>query len=152
MKATLILFGAIAVCGIASAQCPEFRLVDLQALQRSDADQKENNILQLGYDLRSEFTSKGSTVKSYTKCWNSNFRQQPVFEQLIWWNQTVNSVTFFTLNEEHFKALRASIIERHSNGNMTENPDFYIGRMFQYRFGAQRVDGIEYFFVSITQR
>ena len=150
MKSSLILLAVTAVCSFGRSQCAVFQLADLQGLQRADAYVKESKIQDLGFDLRSEFAFHGSKMRGYSKCWNSTNRQQPVYEQLIWWNTDQNSITFFTLKEEHFKALRQSIVERRASGNMAENPDVYVGHLFQYRFGAQRVDGVEYFMISIA--
>ena len=153
MKSALILLAVFfAVCACAPAQCPEFLLADLQNLQRASPDQKQNTILDLGFDLRSEFTNQAGAFRNYSKCWNSNLKDKPIFEQLIWWNLTENTVTFMTLKEAHFNALRKAIVERQTSGTITENPDFYIGKMFHYRFGNRRVDGADYFYVSIRFR
>ncbi|MCC6462286.1 MAG: hypothetical protein IT260_17595 [Saprospiraceae bacterium] len=153
MNAKLILaacfaFGALA----AQSQCIELQLSELQNLQRVEPDLRESKIQDLGFDLRSTFTSKGASYRNYSKCWVSTVRDKTTFEQLIWWNETGNSITWFTLNEQHFSSLRKAIVERNPSGSITENPDFYNGRMFQYRFGNQRVDGAEYYFVTISKR
>ena len=152
MYAKLILLPLFLIPTFLLAQCPEFQLTGLHDLQRASTDQKEHRIKSHGFDLRSTFVSRGESIQSYSKCWNSNFKAKSVFEQLVWWNQTMNSITFMTLNEAHFNALRKSIISRHAGKPMTENPDFYLGKMFQYRFGQRRVDEIDYFFVQISLR
>ncbi|MCB0533065.1 MAG: hypothetical protein H6574_05060 [Lewinellaceae bacterium] len=134
------------------AQCPEFQITELHDLQRAAVDQKDYTITTLGFDLRSSFTQRGESIRSYSKCWNSNFQGKSVFEQLVWWNQTANSITFMTLNETHYTALRKRILSRHSGKPASENPDFYLGKVFQYRFGGRRVDEVDYFFVQITFR
>lgn len=149
MQANLILLALLAIANFGNAQCPALSLADLQTLQRAEQYIKDSKINDLGFDLRSEFVVRGSKIRGYSKCWNSTFRQKPLFEQLIWWNTEQNSVAFYTLQEDHFKALRQSIVERRSSGNMAENPDVYVGHLFMYRFGQQKIDGIDYFMVSI---
>lgn len=149
MKFILILSAVFAFCAFGHTQCPEFQLADLQMLQRTDPSVKESKIQDLGFDLRSEFLTQGFKTRGYSKCWNSNFREKPVYEQLIWWNTETNAITFFTLNESHFRGLRRSIIERGSTGAVTENPDIYVGHQFLYRFGVKKVDEIEFFAISI---
>ncbi len=152
MKSILILFTAILTSCLGAAQCPGFSLAELHSLQRATESQKHQTILSLGFDLRSDFVLRGENISSYSKCWNSNFREKSLFEQLIWWNKTTNSIIFMTLNETHYTQLRQSIVSRQSSGRVGENPDFYLGKMFQYRFGSRRVDEIDYFFVLISLR
>lgn len=149
MKFTLILFAIFAACAFGHAQCPEFQLADLQTLQRTDPSFKESKIQDMGFDLRSEFLAQGSKTRGYSKCWNANIREEPVYEQLIWWNTESNAITFLTLNETHFRQLRQSIIERGSTGTVTENPDIYVGHLFLYRFGIKKVDGVEFYVIGI---
>lgn len=151
MQAKLILLAVLAIAATAgSAQCPGLTISDLQSLQRAETNLKDSKINDLGFDLRSEFVVRGSKIRGYSKCWNSTIRQKPVYEQLIWWNPEQNSVAFYTLQEGDFKALRQSIIERRSSGPVTENPDVYVGHLFMYRFGTQRIDGLDYYMVSIA--
>lgn len=150
MNVNLILFPAfLAFNAFATAQCPDFQLSDLQALQRAEPEKKENEIQLHGFDLRSAFELQGEAIRQYSKCWYSSAGDQPVFEQLIWWNQTSNSIVFLTVNEAQFKGLRQRIVERQSSGRITENPDFYLGKMFRYRFGTRQVEHATYYFVEI---
>lgn len=149
MKFILILTAFFAVSAFGHAQCPEFQLSDLQTLQRADPALKESKIQDLGFDLRSEFITRGAKTRGYSKCWNATIREKAVFEQLLWWNTEANSITFLTLNEGHFRQLRQSIIERGTTGAITENPDIYVGHLFLYRFGTKKVDDMEYYLVSI---
>lgn len=152
MKSILILFAVFLLPTAGTAQCLEFSLAELHSLQRVSESQKHHSIQSLGFDLRSDFVLRGENISSYSKCWNSNFREKAVFEQLIWWNKTTNSIHFMTLNEAHYVQLRNSILDRNGSGRTAENPDFYIGKMFQYRFGSRRVDDLDYFFVLISHR
>ena len=152
MKSILILFAAFLLPYCGTAQCPEFTLAELHSLQRATVDQKDYTIQSLGFDLRSDFVLRGESISSYSKCWNSNLKEKSVFEQLVWWNKTTNSINFMTLNEAHYLQLRNSILGRHNPSRVAENPDFYIGKMFQYRFGSRRVDEVDYYFVLISLR
>ena len=152
MYAKLIRLLLALAPALATGQCPEFQLTDLHALQRASLDDKSEHIKAQGFDLRSSFVQNSETIYSYSKCWNSNYGDKSVFEQLIWWNVHRNSITFMTLNESHFKSLRSSIINRHGAKTVTENPDFYLGQIFKYNFGSRRVDGFEYFSIQISFR
>jgi hypothetical protein len=152
MNVKVILLFLVSLPAFTLAQCPQFELLDLHNLQRATEAQKESTIQSLGFDLRSSFIQRGESIQSYSKCWNSNFKGQSLFEQLLWWNKTTNAITLLTLNEAHYVALRKSIVNRNPGTKTTENPDFYLGKMFQYRFGGRRVDGIDYFFVQISYR
>lgn len=149
MKLALILPAFLAAATFAQAQCPLFQLSDLQTIQRADPAYKESKIQEYGFDLRSDFVSKGSKIRGFSKCWNTFFGEKTVYEQLIWWNTEANSVTFFTLNEVQFTSLRQSIVERRASGNITENPDIYVGHLFLYHFGRKKVEGVEYYVISI---
>ena len=151
MKFYLLLSVFVCCCFTLRSQCPGMALSELHQLQRASLDQKESTIQALGFDLRSQFTMQGTAVRSFSKCWNSNWKGQAVFEQLVWWLPNSNALIFMTLNEGHYKQLRKSIVSRRrTEKEVTENPDFYIGRLFHYRFGGRRVDGIDYFFVKIS--
>ena len=49
------------------AQCPEFQITELHDLQRAAVDQKDYTITTLGFDLRSSFTQRGESIRSYSK-------------------------------------------------------------------------------------
>lgn len=134
------------------AQCPSFTLSDLQTLQRAGLDGKENSILEQGFDLRKEFTLRGESIRSYSRCWRFEDGQESVFEQLLWWNMTAGSITFLTLDESSFTHLRATIVERQTSGRIAENPDFYAGKLFMYRFGTRLVGKQEYYSILIQFR
>ncbi len=152
MKSILILLPLLFLGAFASAQCPELSLSQLHTMQRAEYSEKNQVIRNQGFDLRSQFTQPGASIASYSKCWNSNFRDRSIFEQLIWWNSSDNSIIFMTLKESHFLSLRDQILDRQPGGRKAENPDFYLGKMFKYRFGARRVDEAEYYFVHISFR
>lgn len=145
----LLLFATAFFC---AAQCPEFSLSDLHALQRAGLDEKGNRILDQGFDLRKEFVMRGETTRSYSRCWRFEDGDDSIFEQLIWWNVTTGAITFLTLYESSFKHLRESIVGRQTSGKITENPDFYAGKLFLYRFGTRRVGRQEYYSISIQYR
>jgi hypothetical protein len=149
MKFILILPAFFAAAVFGHAQCPAFQLSDLQTLQRTDPALKESKIQDLGFDLRSEFVTQGAKTRGYSKCWNTTIREKAIFEQLIWWNTESNSISFFTLNEDHFRQLRQSITDRGATGGITENPDIYVGHLFLYRFGVKKVDAVEFYVVTI---
>lgn len=127
---------------LTKAQCPEMTLGALQILQKTDATLKEAKILEMGFDLQSEYVSKGNTYRTYSKCWQTTIGDKAFFEQKILWNTSQNNVTFLTLNKDHYQNLRNAIQERHPSTAGVS--DWVIGKMFQYRFAPQAMDGLQY--------
>lgn len=130
------------------AQCSEFDIVMLQAVQRAEADKKDAQILSYGFDLFA--TQNGNRI--FNKCWRGNVDGKAIYEQRIILEPSSHSYTFMTLNRDHFVRLRSSIEDRNGGAGQTEDPNLYIGRMFRYRFGVQSYDGHEYFKVTIRDK
>jgi len=108
MKLILSLALVLSYSLFATAQCSEFEIVMLQAIQRADAAQKESKIQSLGFDLYS--TQNGRRI--FHKCWKGNVDGKPVYEQKIILEDKSLAYTFLTLNQDHFMKLRSSIEER----------------------------------------
>ncbi len=150
MKSTPSLFVLLLfTASFLSAQCPEFQLVTLQSLQRAEADIKEAKILECGFDLG----KTSATSRLYNKCWLGSSNGKQYYQQMIVWNFAANTIQYMTLDENHYRNLRASIEERRSStftGGNGQNE--YIGKLFRYNFSRQSVDGAEYFVVLIARK
>lgn len=131
---------------LTSAQCAAFTLTMLQGVQRAEAAQKDYQIQSLGFDLHQDKNGQ----KIYRKCWRNTEMGQVIYEQKLSWDPVKNTVVFMTLNKEHFLSLRRAIEERQHSSGATEDPNVYIGRLFEYHFGIISNDGHEYFRVSIA--
>ncbi len=142
----LLLLGAAQTT---QAQCPEIKLNDLQYLQTIDPGGKEAKILALGFDAHNQFVRNGATFKGYNKCWQTTSGDQPIFDQKIIWNVTQNIVMFLTLNPAHYQHLRQAVSDRHPEaGDQT----VVIGKVFRYEFSIQRVEGLDYYALAVSQR
>jgi hypothetical protein len=128
------------------AQCPEFQLVDLQSLQRSNDVQRENALRSLGFDLG---TKTGNSLQ-YNKCWSANRNGNPVYNQVLYWNIASGNITFLTPDESAFLALRKSIEGRHGQTGTLSASDRYIGQVFQYKFGSRWLNGVMHWSVDIS--
>ena len=150
MKPILLLaFLFFSTAQTARAQCPEIKLNDLQYLQSIDAGVKEAKILALGFDAHNQFVRNGATFKGYNKCWQTTTGEQPIFDQKIIWNVTQNTVMFLTLNPAHYQHLRQAVADRHPEaGDQT----VVIGKVFRYEFSIQRVEGLDYYALAVSQR
>ncbi len=148
MKSTPFVFVLLlSAASFLSAQCPEFQLVALQSLQRAEAGAKESKILDYGFDLGK--TSAGSRL--YNKCWLGTSNGKQYYQQIIVCSLAANTIQYMTLDEGHYRNLRASIEDRRSStftGGNGQNE--YIGKMFRYNFSRQSMDGAEYFVVLIS--
>lgn len=131
-------------------QCTEMQLSTLQVVQKAEPLAKENEILQLGFDLKSEQGTGGNNVRKYVKCWDStNPKGKTYYDQVILWYTNTNIITFLTLNTEAFSRLRKAVEERHpgSGGQQTVH-----GKQFRYTFVTQDVDGREYQGLTVALR
>lgn len=147
MKSTPLLFVLLLFSlSFLSAQCPEFQLVALQSVERADAAVKEAKILECGFDLG----KSSSTSRVYNKCWLGTSNGKQYYQQVIVWNFGANTIQYMTLEENHYKNLRASIEERRSSTFTGGGQNEYIGKMFRYNFSRQSLDGAEYYVVLIA--
>lgn len=108
---------------------------------------KESKILDCGFDLG----KTSATSRLYNKCWLGSSNGKNYYQQVVVWNFAANSIQYMTLDEGHYRNLRASIEERRSStftGGNSQNE--YIGKMFRYNFSRQSMDGAEYFVVLIA--
>lgn len=151
MKTIFLLLCVVAgTAGVVRAQCPEIPLNELQYLQKIEPAAKEAKIRALGFDLHNEFVRNGATFRGYNKCWQTTTtRDQAIFDQKIIWNVTLNAVMFLTLNPAHFDHLRLAVGERHPEAGAA---NVVIGKMFRYEFSIQRVEGIDYYALTVSSR
>lgn len=150
VKATLLLvFSLFAGAHIACAQCPEIQLNELQYLQSIDPGGKEAKILAMGFDLHNSFVRNGATFKGYNKCWQTTEGDHAIFDQKIIWNVTQNTVMFLTLNTAHYQHLREAVSGRHPEA---AGQTVVIGKMFRYEFSIQRVEGLDYYALALSQK
>jgi len=150
MKALLSLIPVCLFSWSLQAQCPDVELGALQSLQKADIAIKESKIQDLGFDLHSEFVSKGATMRRYNKCWMGNAGGKAMYEQILIWNSTANHLTLLLFNEGKFQAFKLLIEERHNSASAQKNNDSYVGKMFVYRYSIQKIDNTDYFAVSIN--
>ncbi len=147
MKSTPLLFVLLLFAiPFLSAQCPEFQLVALQSVERADASAKEAKILECGFDL----AKSSAASRVYNKCWLGTSNGKQYYQQVIVWNFAANTIQYMTLEENHYKNLRASIEERRSSTFTGGGQNEYIGKMFRYNFSRQSLDGAEYYVVLIA--
>lgn len=126
------------------AQCPEVTLGMLQALEKAEPYEKQARIVAYGFDL----TATSTNTQRYNRCWLTTSRDGKAFyEQILVYRIATNDLTFLTSNEAHFLQLQQAIEERHSNSGT-----LVIGKMFQYQFIEQKIDGITYSGLLISLR
>ncbi len=126
------------------AQCPEVTLGMLQALEKAEPYEKQAKIIAYGFDL----TATSTNTQRYNRCWLTTSRDGRAFyEQILVYRIATNDLTFLTSNEAHFLQLQQAIEERHSNSGT-----LVIGKMFQYQFIEQKIDGIRYSGILISLR
>lgn len=146
MRFIYLLFCLFLIPALVQAQCSEFTLTMLQGVQRAEVQYKDAKIQSFGFDLHQDKAGQ----KIYRKCWRNTDVGQVIYEQKIIWDPAKNTIVFMTLNKEHFLSLRQSIESRQHSSGATEDPNVYIGRMFEYHFGLVSNDGHEYYKVSIA--
>jgi hypothetical protein len=132
----------------ATAQCSEFEITMLQAIQRAEPGQKDAKIQSFGFDPYSSQNGR----RIFNKCWKGNVDGKTIYEQKIILEEKQNTYTFLTLNQEHFMRLRSAIEDRNGGIGKSEDPNIYVGRMFLYRFGMQSYDGHEYYKITISNK
>jgi len=126
------------------SQCPEVTLGALQALEKAEPSEKHAKILAHGFDL----TATSANTQRYNRCWlTTSSEGKAYYEQIIVFRLATNDLTFLTSNETNFLHLQQSIEERHSNSGT-----IVVGKMFQYQFIEQRIDGIPYSGLIISLR
>jgi hypothetical protein len=132
-----------------NAQCTTMTINTLQVLQRSSPEERESKILAAGFDLRQAVTTSGITSKVYSKCWMTTIKGTSYFDQKIIWNLQTNNLKFATLNEGQFQALRQEIDARHPHGAGAVAVE---GKMFRYYFGVEKMDGADYWTLTLSKR
>ena len=143
---TLLLVFFQQVC---CAQCPEMPLNSLQVIQNTASDQKENKILQEGFDLRQSVTKKGSVTHIYTKCWVTSAGQKDFYRQKLFWNQEDDTIKLALLDEQQFQSIRKTLDERHPSG---AGAAVVVGKVYKYYLGSEKIDGLDYYTVLVAKK
>jgi hypothetical protein len=146
MRPAVITFLCLLGTTLALAQCPVFQLADFQSIQRANDVQKENLIRYFGFDLISK---TGATFR-YNKCWNRHRMGKEIYDQVLYWNTANGNMTFLTPDEAAYNDFRKSIEGRHGQTGTLGTADYYVGQVFQYRFGSRYLDGVMHWSVEIS--
>jgi hypothetical protein len=153
MLRTAFLFSIFIVCFTRLAgQCPTFDLQKLQTILRTSVPEREAQIIDLGFDFDTDIKDGVDEVRQYHKCWQSSFQSKVIYEQVLQWNFGLNSIVFLTLDEQDYIALHESIVGRAENTGGFDGGNTYVGRLYRYYFGVQKVDGVDYYMVSIRNK
>ncbi|MCA0235581.1 MAG: hypothetical protein LCH81_04285 [Bacteroidetes bacterium] len=144
MKPLVLLLPALLSSRLLFSQCPQVTLGILQTLEKSEPSEKHAKITASGFDL----TGTSANVQRYNRCWLTTSKDGTAYyEQILLYRTNSNDLTFLTSDEADFAAIQQAIEERHSNsGNIV------IGKMFQYQFVEQKIDGIQYTGLIISLR
>lgn len=144
MKPLVLLLPALLSSQLLFSQCPQVTLGILQTLEKSEPSEKHAKITASGFDL----TGTSANVQRYNRCWLTTSKDGTAYyEQILLYRTNSNDLTFLTSDEADFAAIQQAIEERHSNsGNIV------IGKMFQYQFVEQKIDGIQYTGLIISLR
>lgn len=144
MKPLVLLLPALLSSRLLFSQCPQVTLGILQTLEKSEPSEKHAKITASGFDL----TVTSANVQRYNRCWLTTSKDGTAYyEQILLYRTNSNDLTFLTSDEADFAAIQQAIEERHSNsGNIV------IGKMFQYQFVEQKIDGIQYTGLIISLR
>ena len=148
-KFGLLFFIAVLAPLLIPAQCTEVSLNALQNIQNATPDEKENKILDAGFDLRQAKTKNGNAVKIYSKCWAISSKNKDYYEQQILWDAGNDSVKFAMLSEPHFQNLRKVLDEKHPAG---AGANVVVGKRFTYYLGSERIDGVDYYTIMLLKR
>lgn len=144
MKPLVIALPLLFASRFLFAQCPQMTLGMLQSLEKTEPTEKHAKIIALGFDL----TGTSSHTYRYNRCWlTTSSDGKAYYKQIILYRMANNDLTFFTSEESDFAQLQQSIEERHSNSGT-----LVIGKMFQYQFVEQKIDGIAYNGLIISLR
>jgi hypothetical protein len=144
MKPLVLLLSLILTPRFLFAQCPEVTLGALQAIEKAEPSEKHSKIIALGFDL----TGTSANLQRYNRCWlTTSSDGKAYYEQIIVVRHATNDLTFLTSKESNFLQLQQTIEERHSNSGT-----IVVGKMFQYQFVEQQIDGIPYSGLIISLR
>lgn len=144
MKPLVLLLPLLFASRSLFCQCPQVTLGILQALEKSEPSEKHAKILAHGFDL----TGTSANTQRYNRCWLTTSRDgKAYYEQILLYRTATNDLTFLTTSESGFTELQQAIEERHSNSGT-----LVIGKMFQYQFVEQKIDGLEYNGITISLR
>lgn len=140
----MLLLSLIFTSRFMFAQCPEVTLGILQALEKSEPSEKHAKIIAHGFDL----TGTSANTQRYNRCWlTTSMDGKAYYEQILLLRNATNDLTFLTSKESTFLQLQQAIEERHSNTGT-----IVVGKMFQYQFVEQKIDGIPYSGLIISLR
>ena len=144
MKPLVLILPILFTARLSFSQCPQVTLGILQALEKSEPSEKHAKITAAGFDL----TGTSPNTQRYNRCWLTTSRDgKAYYEQIILYRTATNDLTFLTSDEADFQQLQQTIEERHSNTG-----SIVVGKMFQYQFVDQKIDGILYNGLIISLR
>ncbi len=150
LKFTLLpIICCLGVFDAACAQCPEVPLNTLQVIQNTPPDQKENKILEAGFDLRQTLTRKTGVTHIYTKCWITSEGQKDFYRQKILWSLADDTIKLAMMDESHFQSLRKTLDERHPSG---AGATVVVGKVYKYFLGSEKIDGQDYYTITLAKR
>jgi hypothetical protein len=144
MRPLVLILPILFTSRLLFSQCPQVTLGILQALEKCEPSEKHAKITASGFDL----TATSANTQRYNRCWLTTSREgKAYYEQIILYRAATNDLTFFTSDEADFQVIQQAIEERHSNTG-----PIVIGKMFQYQFVEQKIDGIQYNGLIISLR
>lgn len=144
MKPLVLLLPLLFASRLLFSQCPDVTLGILQALEKSEPSEKHAKILAHGFDL----TGTSTNTQRYNRCWLTTSKEgKAYYEQILLYRSATNDLTFLTASESDFTQLQQAIEERHSNSGA-----IVVGKMFQYQFVEQNIDGLVYSGITISLR
>ncbi|MCB9356898.1 MAG: hypothetical protein R2791_01575 [Saprospiraceae bacterium] len=149
MKSAFLLAFAALLPFCLSAQCSEMTLGTLQVIEKTPPHEKENKILDLGFDLTKETGSGATNTRHYEKCWETTDKGQAMYQQIILWRTNANDITFLTLHQNVHQKIKNAINEKHQNDGGSQ---VVLGKMFRYSFNTQYINGYTYYAVTLAMR
>jgi hypothetical protein len=133
----------------AGAQCPDISLNSLQIIQNAAPDQKESKILGEGFDLRQSVTRNSGVTHVYTKCWVTSEGQKDFYRQKLFWNLGDDTIKLALMDEKQFQSIRQALDERHPAG---AGATVVVGKMYKYFLGSEKIDGMDYYTVTVGKK
>ncbi len=133
---------------VLQAQCTGISLNTLQVIQNAAPDEKENKILEAGFDLRQAKVQKDNVTKVYSKCWATSGTKKDYYQHKILWDAGNDSIKFAMLSEQEFQGYRKTLDERHPSG---VGKSVVVGKKFTYYLGFEKIEGVEYYTLTLVK-
>jgi hypothetical protein len=131
-----------------SAQCTSLSLNTLQVIQNAAPDEKEGKILEAGFDLRQAKIQKDNVTKVYSKCWATSGNKKDYFQHKLLWDAGNDSIKYAMLSETEFQGFRTVLDERHPSG---AGKSVVVGKKFTYYLGSEKIDGVDYYTLTLVK-